>query len=39
MAMLDQAVQRMTAPRETQLITDEMGNPIGSRTVTAEVMQ
>ena len=39
MSMLDMAVKRMTAPRETKLITDKQGNPVAARTVTAEVSQ
>ena len=36
MSMLDMAVKRMTAPRETKLITDKQGNPVAARTVTAD---
>lgn len=41
MQMLDRMVSAINAPRETQLIVDEMGTPVGSRSVVqgAEVMQ
>lgn len=39
MAMLHEAVQRMSAPRKTTLMFDDSGNPVGMESVLNEVMQ